>query len=203
MVLGLVVLVACGGGDDGGTPTPAPTPIPPEARAATATASAEAALLARPPCLVDAATRAALRQVADLLWDLGSGIVDDGDATQGLRFYEASIAYGILTECREVDGTPVAGGSPVAGTVATPVACLGDAAAIQRLRDAAGKGTGIALQAAFAGVAVEDLEPLFALNGLLSQRAADLEVACGLRAPGTPSPAGTPGPVPGSPPAIR
>jgi hypothetical protein len=134
--------------------------------------------------------------VADLLWDLGSQIVDGGDATQGLRFYEASIAYGILTDCREVSGTPAASASPALAPAATPAACLGDPAAIQQLRDAAAKGTGIAFQAAFAGAEVEDLEPLFALNGLLIQRAEEIEVACGLRAPGTPSPAGTPAAVP-------
>jgi hypothetical protein len=192
--LALLALVACGGGK--GTPTPVPTPLPPAVRAATATASAEAALLAKSPCLVDPAIRTILRQVADLLWDLGSEVVDDGDATQGLRFYEASIAYGILTDCREVAGTPAAGASPEPVSAATPAACIGDPAAIQQLRDAAAKGTGIAFQAAFAGAVVEDLEPLFALNALLIQRADEIEVACGLRAPGTPSPVGTPGVVP-------
>jgi hypothetical protein len=203
MAIGLMLagLVACGSG------SPAPTPMPPAERTATATAyqatataSAEAAELRKRPCLVDTETREILRLVSDTLWDAGTN-VGSGNASLGLQYYEASIAYGLLTDCREVPGidlggaTPVASPSPVAMPVGTPVgtpaACLVSPDDIAGLRDAASKGTAILFQLIFAGADAEDLAPLMGLNTLLIERAEALEIACGLRPPGTPVPEAT------------
>jgi hypothetical protein len=200
LVLGLAIAVlsACGG-----PASPTPTPVPPEARtataaarAATATASAEVALLSKSPCLVDAETRDALRQLADILWQAGTNVGSD-NAGLGLQFYEASIAYGILTDCRELGGTPVPLGSPAASGVGTPIVCIADAEAIRRLQDAATKGTVIIFQLVLVGdVEADDLKPVAGLNNLLIERARELEIACGLRPPGTPIPAASPAATP-------
>ena len=191
----LAILSACG--------SSAPsTPVPAAERTATArvyqataTASAEVAYLRKAPCLVGPEIREALRVVSDGLWDVGSSVRTD-NASLGLQYYEASIAYGLLADCRELDATPgaspVAAGTPLAQAGATPVACIADAEAIGGLRDAAAKGTAILFQLVFAGAEAEDLEPMAALNGYLVQRATELEIACGLRPPGTPAPGATP-----------
>jgi hypothetical protein len=147
--------------------------------------------------MVDAGTREVLRLVADTLWDAGTN-VGQGNASLALQYYEASIAYGLLTDCREIPGidlggaTPVASPSLVATPAGTPVACPVTPEDIAGLRDAASKGTAILFQLIFAGAEAEDLAPLMGLNTLLTERAGALEVACGLRPPGTPIPATTP-----------
>lgn len=193
----LAGLVACGSG------SPASTPMPPAARTATATAyqatataSAEAALLRKSPCLVDTETREILRLVSDTLWDAGTNI-GQGNASLGLQYYEASIAYGLLADCRDVPGIDLGGATPV--TSATPVAPAGTPTScpvtpddIAGLRDAASKGTAILFQLVFAGAEAEDLIPLMGLNTHLIERAEALEIACGLRPPGTPRAHATP-----------
>jgi hypothetical protein len=67
------------------------------------------------------------------------------------------------------------------------------------LQDAATKGTVILFQIAFSGIEV-DLTLMAAMNNLLFQRATELEIACGLRPPGTPVSAATPMPGSGTPP---
>jgi hypothetical protein len=192
LVIGSVV--ACGGGSD----APRSTPLPPEIRAATSTASAIERELRKAPCVVSPHTRSLLREVADELWAIGTDLGDKGEGSLGLKFYEASIAYGILTECREVEGTPTADGSPMASPAAggTPVttaaACLDPERTIRRLREAVIKGGTIVFTASFQGIDLESLPTMLALNNLLADRAQELEIACGLRTPATPGAAATP-----------
>ncbi len=184
----LVAVVACGGGAS----EPRPTPLPPEIRNATSTASAIEAELRKAPCVVSPYTRTLLREVADELWAIGSGLTGRQQGSLGLQFFEASIGYGILEDCREVAGTPVAEGSPIASPVPGDPICLDRARTIDRLREAVKRGTVIAFTAAFQGIEIDSLGTLLALNDLLIERANELEIACGFRPPATPGAAATP-----------
>jgi hypothetical protein len=192
--IGFTTLSACGGSSPNPGPTAPPTSIAtPSPPAGTA---AEAAEPGERSCVVDSGTREALEFLSDELWNVGTRVGSD-DASLGLRFYEASIAYGILAECRDVGTPPAASGSPQPGGDGTPVTCPDDPDVIAQLRDAWGKGTAIMIQLLMMGIDVEDLEPMAGLNHLLSQRATELEIACGLRPPDSPAPAATPGPESG------
>jgi hypothetical protein len=102
-----------------------------------------------------------------------------------LQFFEASIAYGILTECREIGGTPVADGSPVASPITGDdvAACRDRARTIDRLREAAVRGGSIVFTASFQGIEIKSLPTMLALNQRLAELATELEVACGVREP--------------------
>jgi hypothetical protein len=178
----LVSVVACGGGAS----EPRPTPLPPEIRNATSTASAIAAELRKAPCVVSPYTRSLLREVADDLWEIGSSLTGEERGSLGLQFFEASIGYGLLTECREAAGTPAAAGSPIASPVPGDPICRDRARTIDRLREAVKRGTVIAFTAAFQGLEIDSLPTLLALNDLLIDRATELEIACGFRLPATP-----------------
>jgi hypothetical protein len=184
----LVSVVACGGGAS----EPRPTPLPPEIRNATSTASAIEAELRKAPCVVSPYTRSLLREVADDLWAIGSNFTGSQQGSLGLQFFEASIAYGLLEDCRETTGTPVAEGSPVASPVPGDPICLDRERTIDRLREAVKKGTVIAFTAAFQGIELGSLPTLLALNDLLADLATELEIACGFRLPATPGAAATP-----------
>jgi hypothetical protein len=182
VLLGLVLVGACGGSS-------APVPVPPADRTATAetsvaraTASAEAALRRKPPCVLNAETRHHLRQLTDSLWRIGSEVGDD-NPTRGHLFFQASIAYGILSDCRETAGTPVPNGSPTILIDDTPTACPTDPDVIDQLRDAAGKGTAVIVQLMFTELEPEAVVPTQELNDLLMQRAADVEAKCGFQPP--------------------
>jgi hypothetical protein len=181
-VIVLAAVVACGGG----TSEPRPTPLPPEIRNATSTASAIERELQKAPCAVSPYTRTLLREVADELWSIGTNLTGNQQGSLGLQFFEASIAYGILDECRETAGTPVAQGSPVASPAPGDPICLDRERTIDRLRDAAAKGTVISFTAAFRGIEIESQPTMVALNDLLIDLANELEVACGFRPPATP-----------------
>jgi hypothetical protein len=103
-----------------------------------------------------------------------------------LQFYEASIAYGILTECREVGGTPAAAGSPAASPVAA-AACRDPERTIGRLREAVVRGEFIAITAVFQGIELPSLPTMRILNPRLAEIANELEGACGLQPAGTAS----------------
>jgi hypothetical protein len=188
-VIVLVAVVACGGGAS----EPRPTPLPPEIRNATSTASAIERELQKAPCVVSPYTRTLLREVADELWSIGSNLTGREQGSLGLQFFEASIAYGILDECRETAGTPVAEGSPMASPAPGDPICLDRERTIDRLRDAAAKGTVIAFTAAFRGIEIESLPTMLALNDLLIDLANELEIACGFRLPATPGASPQPG----------
>jgi hypothetical protein len=177
----IVSAIACGGAGE-----PRPTPLPPEIRHATSTASAIERELRKAPCVVSPYTRALLREVADELWDIGSNLTGDERGSLGLQFFEASIGYGLLTECRETAGTPVAEGSPVASPAPGDPICLDRERTVDRLREAASRGMMIAITAAFQGIEIDALGTLLALNDLLIDRATELEIACGFRQPATP-----------------
>jgi hypothetical protein len=196
LVLALI-LSACGGGDD----APRPTPLPPEIRNATSTASAIIAEQAKAPCVLSEYTRSVIRQVADELWQIGTSFTGKDQGSLGLQFFQWSIAYGLLTECRDVglseEGTPVANESrtPVASPVATasPVAIDGIAAVcadpertIDRLRDAVRAGLNSSITALFSDIPLENLPIIQALNPLLTARADELAVACGFQSPASP-----------------
>lgn len=176
-VVVLGVLAACGGG---GTPaTPRPTPSAREAQATqTAIVAAQTAEIAnKRPCLVDPGVRDAMRVVAD---ELESAGLKMENATQGMQVYQVGLNYGLLADCRAVPASPVAG-------IASPVACIANAADIALLRKAGGEGMGMAMQLVLGG-ADEDLVSAFvALNQLLLGRATELEIACGLRPPASPT----------------
>ena len=182
-VLVLVFLVACGGSGK-----PRPTPLPPDIRDATSTASAIEAEAGKAPCVVSPYTRSLLREVADELRELGTNLTGDERGSLGLQFFEASIAYGILTECREVGGTLVANGSPVASPVATDPICLDREQTIDRLHEAVRRGGSIVFTASFQGIEIASLPTMLALNHRLAELATELEVACGFRPPATASP---------------
>ena len=183
--IAMALLAACGGSGD-----PPPTRAPGEdatrsaIRDATATARAEEALAGRPPCLLDVQTREAAQAISDVFWQVGTE-VGQQDCSLGLKFYEASIAYGLLNECREVGATPVVGGTP-ASPVAPPVACPPDPEGMAELRDAPAKGVPIMVQLIMAGVPAEDLELMSIVNGIIWQRIDEIEVACGIRPAASP-----------------
>lgn len=193
----ILTLTACGGGDD----APRPTPLPPEMRNATSTASAIIAERAKAPCVLSAYTRSLMRQVADELWQVGTSFTGKDQGAFGLRFFEWSIAFGLLTECREVglagEGTPVASrvSTPIAspGAIASPVAIDGIAAVcadpertIDRLRDAARAGLSSSITVLFNDISLETLPIIQALNPLLTARADELAVACGFQPEASP-----------------
>jgi hypothetical protein len=195
-VIGLVTLAACGGG---GEDTPRPTPLPPEIRNATATASAIIAEQAKAPCVLSEYTRSLMRQVADDLWQIGTSFTGNQQGSLGLQFFEASIAYGLLTECREVglseEGTPVADGRDtlVASPAASPVAldglatvCADRERTIDRLRGAVSAGLSITITALFQDITIDSLPIMQALHPLLTTRADELAVACGFQQPASP-----------------
>jgi hypothetical protein len=181
----MALLAACGGSDDPPS-TRAPGALATEraVRDATATARAEQALAGRPPCLLGPQTRDAAQAIADVFWQAGTEIGRQ-DGSLGLKFYEASIAYGLLNECRETGATPVIAGTPTS-PVAPPIACPPDAEGMAELRDAPAKGIPIMLQLIMAGVPAEDLELVSVVNGIIWQRIEEIEVACGLRPAASP-----------------
>jgi hypothetical protein len=188
LVIGVVATLASGCGN---TSDPTPT-IAPElrtatavARDATATASAETAYLSRPPCVLDRTTLGVVDAIADALWRLGTDLADS-NGSLALEYYEASIAYGLVAECREVGATPIAIASPVASPVACPP---GTDEAIARLQDAWAKGSVTVTRLLLVGMAAEDLAPMVAVNQVLIARADALRTACGIAPPGTATPA--------------
>lgn len=189
--LGIATLCACGGSS--------PAPDRPAAPTTSATppvltqTAADAADSERRPCVLDARTREALELLSDELWKVGTRIGSD-DASLGLQFYEASIAYGILTECRDAHIPLEASGSPQPAGAGTPATCPSQPDVIAEVQDAWVKGTTIMFQLVVMGVDAEDLEPVASLNALLMQHATELEIACGLRPPGSPVPPATPNP---------
>jgi hypothetical protein len=188
----LGVLAACGG-----DASPTPTAVPPEARTATATiydatstASAEIAERDKLTCVLEPDVLEVVGLLSDELWDAGNAVRAD-DPTRGLELFEASIAYGVLTECREIAVSPAPDASPIAST---PFPCPPGMSpkVVERLRDAAAKGMAILFQLVLAGAETDDLELIAALNGLFMQRASDLEIACGYGPPGTPEAGASP-----------
>jgi hypothetical protein len=181
----MALLAACGSADPP-PPTRAPGAFATEQaiRNATATARAEEALAGRPPCLLDATTREASGAISDVLWQAGTRIGQQ-DGSLALTFYEASIAYGLLEECREVGATPVVSGTP-ASPVAPPIACPPDPEGMDELRDAPAKGVPIMVRLIMAGVPAEDLELMTIVNSIIWQRIEEIEVACGLRPAASP-----------------
>ena len=187
-LLGLILALAsaCGGGGDP-TPTVAPgdRTATAEARAATATVDAEAALARRPPCVFDPATQEAMQAISDLLWQAGTDIGQD-DASRALRFYEASIGYGLLNECRDIGLAPAGPGTPVAVLLATPItACPpGTEDALADLQHAWAKGMPITVELLMLGIEAEDIEILTGANAVILRRIGELGAACGLATPG-------------------
>ena len=197
LVIGVVAVLASG---CGGTGDPTPT-VAPElrtattvARDATATASAEAAYQRRPPCVLDRTTLGVVDAIADALWRLGTELADS-NGSLALEYYEASIAYGLVAECRDVGATPAAVASPMASPATCPP---GTGEAIERLQDAWAKGSVIVTRLLLVGMAAEDVAPMVAVNKVLIARADDLRTACGLAPPGTATPAVAASPTAGS-----
>ncbi len=184
--LAMSLLAACGGSDDPPPPTRAPGAFATNTaiRDATATARAEEALAGRPACLLDAQTREAVDAISDVLWQAGTQ-VGQQDGSLGLAFYEASIAYGLLNECREVGAAPVVSGTP-ASPVAPPITCPPDPEGLAELKDAPAKGIPIMVRLIMAGVPVEDLELMSVVNSIIWQRIEEIEVACGIRPAASP-----------------
>lgn len=184
--IAMALLAACGESDAPPPPTRAPGTFATERaiQDATATAQAEQALAGRPSCLLAPQTRDAAQVIADVFWQAGTEIGQQ-DGSLGLKFYEASIAYGLLNECREVGATPVVGGTP-ASPVALPIACPPDPKGLAELKDALVKGVPIMVQLIMVGVPVEDLELMSIVNNIIWQRIEEIEVACGIRPAASP-----------------
>jgi hypothetical protein len=186
MGIAMALLAACGGSDDPPAPTRAPGAIATDTaiRHTTATARAEEALAGRPACLLDARTLEAIDVISDVFWDIGTEIGQQ-DGSLGLKFYEASIAYGLVAECRDVGATPVASGTPAA-LVAPPIACPPDPKGLAELKDAPAKGVPIMVRLIMAGAEAEDLELISIVNAIIWERVEEIEVACGLRPAASP-----------------
>lgn len=198
--IAMALIAACGGSDDPPPPTRAPGAAATDTaiRHATATARAEEALAGRPACLLDAQTLEAVDAISDVFWQVGSQLTTTGqDGSLALRFYETSIAYGLVAECREVGATPVGSGTPPS-TAAPPITCPPDAKGLAELKDAPAKGLPIMVQLIWAGADAEDLELISIVNAIIWERVEEIEVACGLRPAASPvaSPAVSPMAIP-------
>jgi hypothetical protein len=155
--------------------------IAPEMQAATATASAEAADRMLPPCVLDRSTLGTVEAIADTLWRLGAQI-EERQPEVARAYFEASIAYGAVAECRRVWDTPVASGTAGVDVAACPYA----EDLIGRLHDAWTRGMPMVDRLRLNGIAPADLAPVIEVNTRLREREAELRTACGLDQPVTP-----------------